>query len=260
MKHFSAHQKTASRLGHVVGSFSWRHVTVTWAAGLCLAAAVMSARQVEGAELDRSAPVTEAADPHARQPAADCFECLLGIFDDTAMTSNRGTMTPLVPKDIYVGIQFDAGFTELTGIEFSIAGIRQVPDGIFLLSTEPLVPTPIVIGSVPSPEDTSSTSTGTGGMNVAWSSCLVGSQALLRLTLLTLAPISNHVIEVKRRYPAPNPNFRTPLFVQCDEPAFSKVRVMGGCYGINVSAGPLPCDVVVGVERTTWSQVKALYD
>lgn len=235
----STGRRTNCGRGRVAGACRPRRRVVLWASVLFFAASAVS-----------PSPST----------SADCFDCVLGIFDDAAMTSNRGTMTPGVPKDIYVGIQYGAGFSELTGLEFSIAGIRQVPDGILLIGTEPIVPTPVILGMVPAPEDTSSTSTGTGGLSMAWTVCLQGNQPLLRLTLLTFAPISNHVIEVKRRYPPANPAYRTPLFTQCNIPSYTKVRVTGGCYGINVPAGPLPCDVVVGVERTTWSRVKALYD
>ncbi len=192
---------------------------------------------------------------------SNCFGCNLGIFDDATMTSNRGTVLPFAIKDIYVGIQYSSGFSQLSGIEFSITGLRSDVDGIIGLAFEPLAPGAVTIGTIPSPADTSATSVGTGGINIAWPGCLDGNRALVKISFFSFTPISNKVITLKRRYPTTNPTFwHTPIFVQCDAPVFSIVRVSGGCYGINVPPGPLPCDAVVGIERTTWSQVKSLYE
>src|SRR5438093_7088044 len=73
-----------------------------------------------------------------RAEVVNCFGCNLGIFDDPSMTTNRGTMAPVTPKDIYLGIQYDTGFSSLTGIEFSVAGIQ--PASLIILSLETLPP------------------------------------------------------------------------------------------------------------------------
>lgn len=190
-----------------------------------------------------------------------CFGCNLGIFDDLAMTSNRGTMEVGTPKDLYIGIQYGSGFSALTGIELSVAGIRSDADGILVIALDPVEPAALILGSLPAPADTSSTSVGLGGINMVWSTCLSNNRALSKLTLLSFIPISNKIITVKRKYPTSNPvQWHTPILTLCDNPVFTAVRLTGGCYGINVPPGPLPCDVVVSVESKTWSQLKALYE
>lgn len=189
----------------------------------------------------------------------NCNDCLLGLFDEIGMVNNFGAMSAGTPKEIYLGVILGGAETGVTGIEFSIAGVRQDTDGILVLSAEPIVPTTVILGSVPAPADTSSTTTGTGGMNIAWSSCLAGSQALVKITLLSFTPVSNKVFRVKRKYPPGNPAFAAPLIVRCDTPVFSKAKVPGGCYIAGYTGTPLPACPPVGVEESTWGNVKGLW-
>src|SRR3989442_15275418 len=50
----------------------------------------------------------------------NCFVCVLGIWEDEALTNNVGQIVPNQPKDLFVGIKFAAAYDGLTGIEFSI--------------------------------------------------------------------------------------------------------------------------------------------
>ncbi len=173
----------------------------------------------------------------------NCFGCVLGIWDDAALTSQTGTMAAFTAKDIYLGIKYAGAFDGLTGIELSISGIRQTEDGILVTSVTPLVPASVVLGGPIAPADTSATSSETGGMNIAWASCLTGDQALVKITLLTFSTITNKVLEVKHKYPPSNPEWHTPIFVQCDAPTYTATRVTGGCFGLNFT-GTLPCAAV----------------
>ena len=191
----------------------------------------------------------------------DCFDCTIGIYDDSAVTTNFGVSTAGVEKVVYLGIDFAGAESRLSGVEFSIAGMRFETDGILLLGVELIVPG-ITIGSVLAPPDTTSTSVGTGGMNAAWSSCQVNDRALAQIRILHFQPVVNHVFQVKRRYPPSNPFlWRTPVFTRCDVPFYTPVRVTGGCYMLNWNGDPnVPCaPVLVGVETTTWSGVKQLF-
>ena len=191
----------------------------------------------------------------------NCFDCTIGIYDDSALTTNFGVSTTGVPKEVYLGIDFAGAESSLIGIEFSIAGMRFETDGILLLGFE-LIEPGITIGLVQAPPDTTSTSMGTGGMNVGWSSCLVNDRALARIRVLHFQPVVNHVFQVKRRYPPLNPAlWQTPVLTRCDGPVYTAVRVTGGCYMLNWNGDPnVPCaPVLVGVESTTWSGVKQLF-
>src|SRR5206468_3009230 len=138
-----------------------------------------------------------------------------GLFDDIALTSCSGTVPAGTPKDIYLGIRFDpAGrFNGLREIEFSIAGLGQ---DVLIRSDWPgLCPSQ---GAPSAPADTSAASTGIGGMDVELCTCSSGSQALLRFTIIALYPLTDRVLQVKRKYPTSNPAWRTPVFFQCDDP------------------------------------------
>ena len=64
-----------------------------------------------------------------------CFQCVLGIWDDPALSSNVGEIVAGQPKDIYVGIKFAEGFNETSGISLSIAGIS----GVLVIGVEPIL-------------------------------------------------------------------------------------------------------------------------
>lgn len=107
-----------------------------------------------------------------------CSQCVLGIWDDPGLSSNVGEIVSSQPKDIYVGIKFAEGFDETIGISFSVGGLSP----FLVLGVEPLVASTVVIcDDVSAPADTSQI----GGCTFFWPSCLVGNQALLRITLLT---------------------------------------------------------------------------
>lgn len=192
---------------------------------------------------DQQKSIEASFDPRAvlgrfASPAAidDCFSCVLGLYDNAGLTSTVGSMPTGVPKDVYLGVNFSGGFGGLSGIEFSIAGL----EGLLVIGVEPLVPAAVTLGSPPAPADTSSTSTGIGGMNVAWATCLSGNQALVKISLLAFSPPSNKILQVKHKFPPSNPAWQTPVFTQCDGPTFTATRLSAGCYGINMT-GPLVC-------------------
>jgi hypothetical protein len=184
--------------------------------------------------------------------AADsCFQCVLGIWDDIALTSNLGQIEPGQPKDVYVGIKFAEGFDGLSGIEFSVA----TPIGVHIGTVEPIISEGAwIICNPEAPSDTSSSSTQTGGCDFAWSRCLVGNQALLRVTLIASSNVTNAILRVKRHYPPASPEVKTPFFFQCDDPQFTVARLTGGYYILNWNGDPS-----VRVDGSSWSMVKELY-
>ena len=177
-----------------------------------------------------------------------CFQCVLGIWDDPALSSNLGEIVAGQPKDIYIGIEFAEGFNETSGIEFSIAGLSA----FLVVGVEPIIATTIA-GVIWAPADTSMSSSGVGGLSIAWPGCLVGNQALLRVSLLALSDVTNGLLQVKRHYPT-NGGWRTPVFFQCTNPQYTPTRVKGGYYILNWNGDPS-----VRVDGATWSTVKQLY-
>lgn len=197
----------------------------------------------------------------ASAQVGNCFDCVLGVWDDEALTSNQGSITANEPKDVYVGIHVAGAVDDLTGIEFSIAGLTS--DRLFLLGALPLGPRALVWGTVPAPADTSARSAGDGGATVAWSECQAGNRALMRLTLFATGPISDQVLQVKRSYPTTSPEWRTPILTRCDRPTYSVVRVTGGCYVLNrTGTKDLSCNdsfAPTAVEPVAWTTVRQFY-
>lgn len=195
-----------------------------------------------------------------------CNDCEMGLWDEPEMIHNFGAVSAGTPKDIYLGVKLGAGETGVTTIEFSISNMRQVEDNILVVGTEGLTdPQPnIFLGSVQAPADTSSGTAGTGGSNIAWPSCVTStSQALIKITFLSFAPVSNKVFVIKHRYPPTNTFYPYPLFTRCDPPEYTKVAVPGGCYiaGWDGTTNPVNlCAAKIGaVENETWTGMKQLY-
>jgi hypothetical protein len=185
---------------------------------------------------------------------------VLGLWDEQGLVNNFGAMTAGVPKSIYLGVKVPPSETGLTGVEFSIAGIDA---SILVLSTTPIPSTMITLGSPPAPADTSTTTAGTGGMNISWPECIAisgGSLAIAQIQLLSFSPVSDKVFRVKRKYPASNPaNFPfNAVIVRCDNPTFTTVKMREGCYIAGATGTPVP-SCSVAVEESTWGGVKQLF-
>lgn len=193
---------------------------------------------------------------------ADCPDCVLGLYDgsDINNTTNCGTIGVGVPKDIYLAVRHAGVETGITGIEFSIAGLT----GLLIVAQEPITPAALDLGTLQAPADTSATSTGTGRRSFAWLGCLEGSQALVRISVLALAPVSERVLKVMHGFPPSNPNYglNGPIMTRCDNPVFTAVRIKGGCYTLNPvdPGGPPACPCTsTPVEAKTWGAMKRLY-
>ena len=198
--------------------------------------------------------------PERARAVDDCPGCVLGIWDDDHLTRNYGYSSPGTVKIIYVGMGALAAADLFNNIEFSIAGLRA-EDGIFVVAVSCAQDAhPTCIGSVASPADTSITSVASGGLVTNWFDCFGGSRPLIAVALVHVEPRSDHVLQVKRKYPTSNPAWQTPVARRC-QPGNTAVRVRGGCYVLNPTPGqPSPC-ALENVARTapTWSQLKNLY-
>ena len=202
----------------------------------------------------------------AQEVIDNCFDCTLGIWDELTLVHAYGTIDLFTPKEIFVGIKLSPGHQGVTLLEFSIAGLPSLSD--MFVTVDGVDPIATSDGSIYAPADTSSVGNpaAADGFVVSWASCLGGNRALLRLSILALTPVPvNTVFTVKRRYPSTyleldgvTPRVRTPLFVGCNAPVFTPVRVTGGCYVANPDTNPVPgCQTAVTEE--SWTQVKGLF-
>ncbi len=120
-------------------------------------------------------------------------EAVLGIYDDSAMTQTHGVMDgPSKELWLGVGAMNPPPFDGFTGAEFSIDGLQD-----FSLYTVEFLGEPnLVLGTLAAPADTS---TGSGGINVAWPRCVPSETLIAHLTLYAATPPENQVLTVRRR-------------------------------------------------------------
>jgi hypothetical protein len=201
----------------------------------------------------------------AQAQVSDCWECVLGIYDDQALTRNFGSWDPTVSptKDLWFGIKYDpnSGVDRLAGFEFSVMGLGDLLFAVI----RPYACDTCPPNTIEAPGDTT---TGTGGISEGVIGCSENSRALLLLTLLSFDPApEDHVLTVLRRFPSTVEGVQSPLIRLCDRPEFTPIRVSGGCYVLNPS-DPTPGTVIDGCElvsETTaiqegnWSHIKALF-
>jgi hypothetical protein len=169
---------------------------------------------------------------------------VLGIYDDQAMTQNHGVMDS-PSKVVWLGFRIadPALFDGFTSLEFSIGGLQAFPAYIVEFFNNPTV----ILGTLAAPADTL---TGSGGVDVAWGSCMPTTFLVGRVTLIG-APPTNHTLTILRRFPPANPNWTYPLAMMCDSPCdFCHYHLVPGAYILN----PL-----VGIERASWTTVRELY-
>ena len=170
------------------------------------------------------------------------FYGTIGIYDDPAHTQPFGTMVPLVSKTIYVGVHLNAEPDGLTGLEFSIAGL----DAVILFGVDIQPPSTFVLGDIHAPVDTT---TGSGGINISWSTCIPDIDVSIALSLVSAVPPSDHTFQILHRFPSallPPHVFASP----CHGPCFCPMPLEGRGYTLN------PTDAT---EARTWSVVKNLY-
>ena len=204
--------------------------------------------------------------------ADECPGCLLGIFDNETLDKNYGTWVggngdPA--KVVWVGIIYDPAtieeFSGFTTVELSVSGL---PTTIFGNQSFEGVPSPaITLGNaIETPLDEE---TGTGGVNMAWDSCIPGDRAFIKLSLLSFDLLGDDVVfRIRRKFPPGNPSDPVPLITKCDAPIFTAATMEAGCYVLNPT-NPTPGTIVDGcelknftnaVEGITWSTLKSLYN
>lgn len=165
----------------------------------------------------------------------------IGVYFAADGSDCDGTAAPYSPLGWWViaHLYGDIMADGITGAEFRVSGV----DGTWFhtITANPAANT--VLGNLFS------------GTNVAFPGCMPGPWVLLYTvsTFPTSVPAGEIVWKVMAHNNPSNPLYNCPLLVGCDAPVYTKICVSGGEAFLNGR----PC--TVGVDQTTWSQVKSLY-
>jgi hypothetical protein len=196
----------------------------------------------------------------------------IGVYSDAAGTQCCIVSGPGSPITFYIiatlGPTTPLG---LTGAEFRV----EIPGATaFFGSATPNPASNLALGN---PIDDPLNATVHGGCNIAFPTCQ-GTAAGDKILLYTYSGFNPSVgpgtILVKQHTTPSNPNFDCPLVTLCNAPDYTQVCLTGraqdngGTQGIvfqsalAASAGtcpPLSCQRV-GVEASSWTQIKSLYN
>ena len=168
----------------------------------------------------------------------------IGAYFDPDCATCSGNVAVGAPITIYVNVQLGGALTGgLVGAEFVLRGL---PADWWILDVTPNPAANIVLGSPVG-----------SGCNIAFPGCQVragGCINLYAIRVLPVSEVSNVALDVAY-VPRPSDCHGpcTPLVWACDAPVYTAYFAAGGRAWIN---GPA-CSV--GVSRTAWSRVKALY-
>jgi len=98
----------------------------------------------------------------------DCSNCILGVYDDPAMSATAGRIDRYVPKTLYLGLRLEPGRIEVASILFDIL----FPTGFTVLGAESYIPEANVV------------QVSASGVQVTWPGCIAGSQLLFRIEII----------------------------------------------------------------------------
>jgi hypothetical protein len=147
----------------------------------------------------------------------------------------------------------DAAAAGISGAELRVTGLEdQAPAPTWFVSVTPNPAANVVIGNP---------TTAGGGVNLGFPSCqapMGGRVSLFTVSVFANGPpvLGERTFAVLRHTVPTNANFQCPLVTLCDPPTFTKVCVPGGEAFLNRGEGTC----TVGVQQTSWSQVKSLFN
>jgi hypothetical protein len=157
-----------------------------------------------------------------------CQDCLLGVYDDGAMTRTTGTISVFQIKSVYLGVRLSPG-VRIDQLDFEAV----YPPGFTVIDVHPYV---------------SGATYDVGGntAHVAWPTCVSGTRALFRVRVLTTTSVRNGIVQLR------NSTGRA-----CGTGAASSWLLPAGCYVLNPSGSAPPC--ATAVTAATWTIVKELF-
>ena len=164
----------------------------------------------------------------------------IGLFADPS-GSRCDFEAPLYqPTRAYVLFR-NPGWGAIQGFEF---GIRGLPQG-WLVDADYCGGCSIVLPSIFG-----------DGARYGWAACRMDVPVFIAPAwILATRALRNVELTVGARIPPTNPSFNCPLVALCDAPVYTAVCVAAQATFINSDTR---CSV--GIERTSWGQVKAIYD
>jgi hypothetical protein len=167
----------------------------------------------------------------------------IGVFFDTGATDCDATIGGFAPATWYIiGLLGGASAGGITGAEFRQDG---TPAGWFMTPTA----NPLANLTIGSPT--------AGGANSAFPDCQQGAGGLVLLYTVggfaATAAVPETYLTIDRHTTPSSPDRQCASQILCDAPVFTQICVGAGQAIINGR----PC--TVGVEPTSWSKMKALY-
>jgi len=172
------------------------------------------------------------------------FASSIGIFFAADGSDCDATQPGVGPFTYYLGAVMlgDAAAGGITGAEFRVDNAPGTADGWFMSANSEAPMT-----SVGNPI--------LGGGNIAFPTCQPGPYRLLyTVTGFASVVLPARTLSVNRHTVPSNPNFPCPLLVLCDAPVFTTICVNAGQAFLNGGV------CTVGVEETSWSSVKNLFN
>jgi hypothetical protein len=166
----------------------------------------------------------------------------IGVYFDTAGTDCDYSVGMYQPVNFYVLAQLGGASADgVTGAEFRIL---NWPGSWFAnITANPAANT--VLGNLWT------------GTNIAFSACQPGASGVVLLYSvggLATSLVGETYLTVAQHFTPSNPSFPCPLVTLCDAPVYTKSCVSGGVAILNGRS----CQI--GVESTSWSHVKGLYN
>lgn len=159
-----------------------------------------------------------------------CADCLLGVYDNLAMTQNSGRASSFQVKSVYLGLHLAPG-VKISRLDFN----ATYPRGFTVVDVQALVPgaTYDTVGN---------------RAQVRWSSCVTGTHALFKVRVLTTATPRNALVQL-----------RDGVAAACPDPGAGADGwlVPTGCYVLNPDGTAPPCTTPTA--PSTWTFVKALF-
>ena len=156
---------------------------------------------------------------------------------------NDFIIQPFTPFTFFIIARPGGAATELSGVEFRVAG---VPDGTpWILSITPPPFVDVCFGPDCGPFG--------AGARMGFPICQTGPLVLFTVTAIALQALPALTLIVTGHEMPSDPAFACPSFTLCD-PNFTRRCVVGGCATINSDQG---CSVAL--EPRSWSRLKALY-
>lgn len=166
----------------------------------------------------------------------------IGVYFDPQGVSCEIGQHPVTPGTAYILVELGSGSVAggITGAEFRLDGM----------------PAAWSATAVARPGATTVGNPLTGGCDIAFL-CQTGTNGLVLLYTIHYLVVSELTVylHVDRHSTPSNPNLPCPVLIGCDAPEPAILCVRGGTAAIN---DPLFCRPAV--VRSTWTQVKSLFD